>query len=285
MPLPPMPAFPVLSCPASSRRERTLGGVFAVLVLVAMVCPALAGPEPVSAFADARSWHQLPNAMDVLSNLAFLAVGLLGLWRLRQLHRPDRLDGPEPCLGHNLACAGLFFAGLVTTTVGSVLYHLQPDVLRLAGDRAGMTLAFAGLIGFSVCERVSQRTGWAAAWLTLAGGLLAVAVWLATGNVVPWATLQFGGMALVLVLALTKPLPEGAGAVGLKLGWIIFWYALAKLFELSDHAIYEITQHLVSGHSLKHLTAALAGLPVLQALHVLRRQSLRHNPGAAAFTA
>ncbi|RYF35045.1 MAG: hypothetical protein EOO26_02260 [Comamonadaceae bacterium] len=268
-----------------SRRERALLAAFALLGVVAVLCPPLTGAQAgASLFADDRAWLHLPNAMDVLSNLPFLAVGVWGLCWLRGLdraqHRAAHGAGEPPV--NTLDCAWLFFAGLIASAVGSAFYHLQPDVPRLAADRAGMAIAFAGLIGFAVCERVSQRAGWVAAWATLAGGLLAVAVWHDTGNVAPWAVVQFGGMGLVLALALAAPTDD---AVGLKLGWVIFFYALAKAFELGDHAIYEATQQLVSGHSLKHLTAALAGLPVLHALQTLDRQSLRHNPGAAALTA
>ena len=293
-----LPTLPTLSLPASTRRERTLLAAFTLLALFAMACPAFDGPAVVSVFADDRGWHSLPNAMDVLSNLPFLAIGLLGLRWLRWLDQPelsaaetaasagDGLDsGVSQRLGNSLDCAWIFFAGLIACAVASMVYHLQPDMLRLAADRAGMAIAFAGLIGLAVCDRVSQRAGWVAAWLTLVGGLLAVAVWFETGNVTPWATVQFGGMALVLVLALIRPLPEGTGGVGLKLGWVIFFYALAKLFELSDQAVYEATHHIVSGHSVKHLTAALAGLPVLHALQSVGRRTLRHNPGAAAITA
>ncbi|RZI92262.1 MAG: hypothetical protein EOP78_14070 [Variovorax sp.] len=271
--------------PILSQRERVLLAAFVLFLGVALFCPPITGVQAgASLFADDRAWHHLPNAMDVLSNLPFLAVGA---WGLRWLHWLDRSQqrvasgAGEPPV-NTLDCAWLFFAGLIACAAGSVFYHLQPDVPRLAADRAGMAIAFAGLIGCAVCERVSQRAGWTAAWATLAGGLLAVAVWHETGNVAPWAVVQFGGMGLVLALALARPMHD---AVGLKLGWVIFFYALAKLFELGDHAIYEATQHLVSGHSLKHLTAALAGLPVLHALQTLDRQSLRHNPGAAALTA
>ena len=271
-----------------SPRERALLGTFALFVALAVLCPPLTGVQAGAAlFADDRAWHHLPNAMDVLSNLPFLAIGAWGLcwlhWLDRSQQRAAHGAGEPPV--NTLDCAWLFFAGLIASAAGSAFYHLQPDVPRLAADRAGMAIAFAGLIGFAVCERVSQRAGWAAAWATLAGGLLAVAVWHDTGNVAPWAVVQFGGMGLVLALTLTRPVPD---AVGLKLGWVIFFYALAKAFELGDHAVYEATHHLLSGHSLKHLTAALAGLPVLHTLHALQtldRRSLRHNPGAAALTA
>jgi len=271
--------------PTLSRRERGLLSVFLLLLLVAIFAPALTGAEAgASVFADDRAWHQLPNAMDVLSNLPFLAIGL---WGLRRLHWLDRSNDPAASVAQEphanaLDCAWIFFAGLVACAAGSAFYHLQPDVLRLAADRAGMAIAFAGLIGLAVCEKVSPRAGWVAAWATLASGLLAVTTWHETGNVTPWAVVQFGGMALVLTLALAKPM---AHAVGLKLGWVIFFYALAKLFELGDHAIYEASHHLISGHTLKHFTAALAGLPVLMALQSVGMQTVRHNPGAAVSTA
>lgn len=282
--------------PTLSRRERGLFFTFALLALVALFGPVLPAADVAiaSVFADDRSWHGLPNAMDVLSNLPFLLIGSWGLYRLNRIDRahqqalaqfplaPPANDPPD----NTLDCAWLFFAGLIATAAGSAFYHLLPDAPRLAADRAGMAVAFAGLIGIAVCERVSQRAGWPAAWFVLTAGLLAAEVVQETGNVLPWALVQFGGMALVLTLALATPM---RGAVGLKLGWVIFFYAVAKAFELADHQVYEASGQLISGHSLKHLVAALAGLPVLAALRKLdvswRGTLLRHNPDAAALTA
>ena len=282
--------------PTLSRRERALLFTFALLALVALFGPALPAADVAiaSVFADNRTWHGLPNAMDVLSNLPFLLIGCWGLYRLNRIDRahqqalaqfplaPPASDPPD----NTLDCAWLFFAGLIATAAGSAFYHLLPDAPRLAADRAGMAVAFAGLIGVAVCERVSQRAGWPAAWFVLTTGLLAAEVVQETGNVLPWALVQFGGMALVLTLALATPM---RGAVGLKLGWVIFFYAVAKAFELADHQVYEASGQLISGHSLKHLVAALAGLPVLAALRKLdvswRGTLLRHNPDAAALTA
>src|SRR6478609_5622649 len=72
-PQPPSPE-PAMHLPTLSRRERGLLSVFLLLLLVALFAPAMTGAEAgVSVFADDRAWHQLPNAMDVLSNLPFLA--------------------------------------------------------------------------------------------------------------------------------------------------------------------------------------------------------------------
>ncbi|MDM0017395.1 hypothetical protein [Variovorax saccharolyticus] len=279
------------SLPPLSRRERSLLALAALLVGAAVLGPSVPAPALGGApFADGQPWRALPNAMDVLSNLPFAVLGIWGLRTLRRLDRAhEQLQDAAPLPQaevqppvNALDCAWMFFAGLVLTALGSAFYHLQPDDLRLAADRAGMAVAFAGLVGFAVCERVSARAGWPAAWFTFGGGLLAAAVCHVSGNALPWALLQLGGMALVLALALTRPV---AGAIGLKLGWVLFFYALAKLFELADHAIYAATHQLLSGHSLKHLTAALAALPVLHALQAMGRQTLRHNPHAAVLTA
>src|SRR3982751_375813 len=152
-----------MQLPSLSRRERGLAAAFLALLLLAAVAPALTGAEAgASLFADERTWHSVPNAMDVLSNLPFLAIGV---WGLRWLHWLDRShverapSTDEPPV-NTLDCAWIFFAGLIACAAGSVFYHLQPDLLRLAADRAGMAIAFAGLIGLAVCDRVSQRAGW-----------------------------------------------------------------------------------------------------------------------------
>jgi hypothetical protein len=54
--------------------------------------------------------------------------------------------------------------------------------------------------------------------------------------------------------------------LGVSLYAVVAWYALAKVFESNDHAIFEATGHWVSGHTLKHLTASLAALPIIFAI-------------------
>jgi hypothetical protein len=73
--------------------------------------------------------------------------------------------------------------------------------------------------------------------------------------------LQGAGLVLLLVLS---ALPVRGVAVRWWL--IIVIYAVAKLGELADHVIYEATAQFISGHSLKHLVAALAAWPVIRTL-------------------
>jgi len=275
-----------------SRREAWLAGAAVLLLMLGLLMPGTTDPGAGGApLSDMRTLMGLPNAVDVLSNLPFLVVGLLGLYRLHRLeHGHDH--GHPPGLVHDelpgsaLDSAWLFFAGLVLVAAGSSFYHLQPDdVLRLAGDRAAMAVAFAGVVGLAVSDRVSQRAGWPAACIALTAGLLAVAVFHESGNVTPWAVVQFGGMALVLWMATLRPVRSGTRPLNLKLGWIIAAYAIAKVLELADGTVFEFTRHVVSGHSLKHVAAALAALPVLYAVQQLTQRPLMHNPPAAAVTA
>ena len=152
--------------------------------------------------------------------------------------------------------------GLILTCLGSGFYHLDPDLpQRLVADRLGMAVAFAGFLGIAASERISTRAGEAVLVLTMIAGLLAA--WVACENLTPWVVVQFGGMALALGLAMTRRRP---GALGVPLAGVIFFYVLAKLFELGDVTVFEATGHIVSGHTLKHLAAALAAWPVIRAL-------------------
>ncbi|HEY8907158.1 MAG TPA: hypothetical protein VIM63_14075 [Rhodoferax sp.] len=71
-------------------------------------------------------------------------------------------------------------------------------------------------------------------------------------------------LVLVLAWALRKPVPGGQG---LPLMAVVALYMLDKLLELGDHAVFAWTAGLVSGHSLKHVAAALAAWPVIVVMH------------------
>ena len=123
-------------------------------------------------------------------------------------------------------------------------------------------------MGLAAADRISARAGVAVGALVLVLGPLSVGVSAMTGNVLPWGLVQFGGMALVLLLLLRRPVP---GAMGVPIGAVILFYALAKVCETLDLQIYTWTGGVLSGHSLKHLVAALAAWPVVLALHRITR--------------
>lgn len=246
-----------------TRSESGLLAALALAVVLACFGPAVAQYADYHAFADQRMLWGMPFAMDVLSNAPFALLGAWGLLRLRSVHTPPaRRNGfvaLVPCDAQR-PLAQLFFVGLLLTALCSSYYHLQPNDLGLTIDRTGMLAAFAGLMGLAAADRISARAGQWTAAAVLVLGPVALVVWAMTGNLLPWSVLQGGGMLLVVSLTLRKPL---IGAWGVPLLAVIAWYVLAKLLELGDHHVLALTNGLVSGHTLKHMAAAMAAWPVL----------------------
>lgn len=233
----------------------------AALAALAALLPATGLPAGYHDFADQRTLLGLPHALDVLSNLPFAVMGAWGLWWLRRVPL-DRLGTAQRGL------AGLFFIGLMATAFCSSSYHLDPHDAGLCIDRVGMSLAFAGLLGLAAADRISARAGVAlAALVAVAAPATALVAWLG-GNMTPWAVLQGGGLVLLAALALRRPQPR---ALGFSIIGVIAFYAVAKALELADAPVFALTQQLISGHSAKHLVAALAGWPVVRALQSLAR--------------
>lgn len=251
-----------------SNTEAALVAVCAVFSALALFGPPLNQPAGYHGFADQRMLLGIPNAMDVLSNLPFALAGMLGLYCLWSM--PPRILSNV-----QRAMAALFFAGLVLTAAGSAWYHWQPDDFGLAADRSGMAVAFAGALGLAAAGRVSARAGAVLGLLVLLLAPFTIQAWTATGNLLPWAVLQFGGVALLLWLALLRP---RYWALEIRWGIMIVAYAAAKLLEINDAQVFLLTHEIVSGHTLKHLMAALAAWPVLAAVFALR-VSRQNAPG------
>jgi hypothetical protein len=238
-----------------------LPAVIAVVALVFLLLPRIPQPQAYHHFADRRSFLGIPNFGDVVSNLPFAAVGLWGLLFVLRLKPDDRrfLDARErwPYL--------LVFAGLLLTAFGSAFYHLAPDNARLVWDRLPMTVVFMSMVAAVIAERISMRAG-----LWLLPALLA----LGAGSVLQWYESELQGLgdlrlyaavqvcsALVLLMALLFPPRYTRGS---DLAVVVGWYALAKLLETFDLAIFHALGGAVSGHTLKHLAAAMAGYWILR---------------------
>jgi hypothetical protein len=206
------------------------------------------------AFIDARSFFGIPNFLDVISNLPFLIGGIWGLIALRSAHG---MAAPLQ------TAARVFFIGLILTCLGSSYYHYAPTDFTLMIDRLGMAVAFAGVISLAAGSRLGAATSKRATPALLILAPLAAVAAYTLRNVLPWAVVQFGGMALIVWLAC---LPRSKAMPSIHLGWLIALYALAKLLEAQDTQVFELTQGIISGHSLKHIAASMAAVPVIAAL-------------------
>lgn len=242
-----------------------------------MVCrllPRIPQPQSYHHFADQRAWLGVPNFGDVVSNFPFSVVGLWGLWFL--LGKPDDqrfIDRRERWP------YALVFAGLLLTAFGSAYYHLAPDNARLVWDRLPITVVFTALVATTIAERISVRAGlWLLPFL-MAVGAGSVLQWYASelrgeGDLRLYAAVQVCS-ALALLLALLLP-PRYTRSSDLAV--VVGFYVLAKLLETFDRAIFHALGDRVSGHTLKHLAAAMAGYWILRMLAKRTRLATPHLP-------
>jgi predicted membrane channel-forming protein YqfA (hemolysin III family) len=247
----------VLFCALLWQVTRTSRHTILVLVVAAAGLGTLAVPpipqDPAyHAFADGRPMLDIPNALNVLSNIPFLAAGWFGLLALRRC-------GPRMEPWRRRAYVALF-AGTALTAIGSSYYHLAPDNARLVWDRLPMTLGFMGLLTAMLAERVDARAARALLLPLLALGGFSVAFWgwseaRGAGDLRLYGFIQYGSLVIVfLLLAFYRSGLPGTAYLVAGLGA----YAAAKIFEALDVPIYALG-HAVSGHTLKHVAAA-AGL-------------------------
>lgn len=225
-------------------------------------------PPSYHDFADKRELAGIPHFGDVVSNLAFLAAGLYGI--AITLSRRRHFEHAQ-----ELAPYLILFTGLALTAFGSGYYHLRPNDARLFWDRLPMTVAFMGLLSAIISERVSVRLGSRLAPLLVAGGAAALVYWrwtVQTGNrdLRPYSLVQ--GYPLIAIILLLWMFPRRYTR-GRDFLVALDFYVAAKSFELADKPIFQATGGSVSGHTLKHVVAALGGYWLARMLSLRERVS------------
>ncbi len=207
-------------------------------------------------FADTRHIGGIDNAWNVVSNLPFLLVGTFGFWRY------PRLAVPGTKSAYMLLCLGVLLVGF-----GSTYYHLAPSNASLLWDRLPMTIAFMALFSLLLDERVTNRFKHTSLWPLVALGVCSVLYWSWTqsqgrGDLRPYVLVQFLPIVLMPLVLWLFPARYLRSRLLLH---AFAWYGLAKALEQFDHGVYQLT-HVVGGHPLKHLVAALAVLCILRAV-------------------
>ncbi len=257
-----------MSAVATNRRQIWVASLGAALIL------GLVGPvhQPLSYhdFADQRVFLGMAHACDVLSNFGFLIVGLAGVFSLFQRSAAN-LGRTSVSLAERRSYL-FFFLGVFLTAFGSAYYHLAPDNARLVWDRLPMTVSFMALLAAVISERVDQRLGARLLAPLIAGGIASVIYWRWTDlrsndDLRFYGLVQLGSLVGVLSLTLLRPSSYSRAK---DLFLVICLYALAKAFEVLDRPVFALGQ-IVSGHTLKHLVAALACYFVLRMLHLRTR--------------
>jgi hypothetical protein len=149
-----------------------------------------------------------------------------------------------------------FFAAFALTGAGSGYYHWAPSDATLVWDRLPMALAFMSLFSAILNDSLWPGSERRLLPLLLTLGALSVIWWDYSGDLRLYGWVQF---APLLFIALLAKFHDFRGTRRGSLGAAFIAYILAKVFEALDPQIHEFTRQLVSGHSLKHLSAAASG--------------------------
>jgi len=239
----------------------------AALALIAAAALALYGPisqpQDYHNFADQRRYLGIPNFANVISNLPFLRIGILGMMFTFSRTRLRFLDSRErwPYF--------FFFAGVLLTCFGSSYYHWHPDDARLIWDRLPMTLAFMGLFSALLAERVALGFGLRSLLPLLLLGAASVFYWRFTADLRPYVFIQFFPILAIPLMLVFFPASYSRGS---DFFIMLLLYVLAKAFEYFDAAVFRLGA-MISGHSIKHLLAAVACWWLLRML--IRREPVR----------
>jgi hypothetical protein len=260
--------------------RQTRLGLITGLSLVSIVALFFLPPLPLAAdyhsFADGRTLLGIPNCFNVLSNIPFIVAGVLGLAWLLHPSSNSSFMFPSERLPYFI-----FFTGVTLTGFGSLWYHLDPNDERLPWDLLPMTCCFTAMISAVVMERISVSAGRTLLLPLLVLGIASVAYWYATeahghGDYRFYLFVQF--YSPVLLAGIIALFPPRYTHIHYLVGAFVL-FVLAKLFELFDRQIYSSTQ-VISGHTLKHITAGIACYWILLMLQRRRPIQPLHGPSS-----
>ena len=235
-----------------------------LIAVIAMFLQAPVAQDPdYHRFTDARELFSITNFCNVMSNLPFLIVGSLGLYKLVITNTLN--------ITRELKASYVFlFTGVTFVAFGSGYYHLWPNNQTLVWDRLPMTIAFMALFSIIIGEFISVSVGKALLLPLILAGFSSVMYWHFTelrgeGDLRFYAFVQFFPMLVIpIILVCFRSRCTGLSAYW----WLLMAYIAAKIFEYFDTAVYSALG-LISGHSIKHIVAAL-GLYVLLASYEKR---------------
>lgn len=236
-----------------------------VMVLGAAIAPPVPQPAEYHRFADQRIYFGIPNFFNVASNGAFLFVGIAGLRFL--LHSSGSYAAKAFIVPAERWFYLILFLSVILASMGSAYYHLAPDNDRLVWDRLPIATGIMALLAATLSERVSPGAGLRLLPVLIAIGAGAVIHWYwseqhGVGNLNFYIVVQFYSLLVIFLLGVLFPSRYTRGA---DIYMVMALYGLAKLAEIRDREIYDL-ERLISGHTIKHLLAALAIYWILRML-------------------
>jgi len=235
----------------ASKRQSLLVGIAFVLTTAIFFMSPIAQDQAYHQFADQNTIFSIPNFWNVISNLPFILVGIIGLVAINR----QTIKGGLAELRINYS---IFFIGLIFTGFGSGYYHWDPNNTSLVWDRLPMTISFMAFFTAIMGENISLTLAKRSLYPLLLIGFFSVLYWIMTelngaGDLRPYVLVQFLPVIMIpLILWFYKSSFTGQRYIVA----VLLAYVIAKLLEHFDHEVFELFG-VISGHSIKHLVAAL----------------------------
>jgi len=242
---------------------KVVGVITIIAVLVIIFIDPISQNQTYHSFADEITQFSIPNFWNVISNLPFIVIGALGLWKTSKWFKDYALKNSFL----------FFFVGIFFTGFGSAYYHYNPNDTTLVWDRLPMTISFMSFLSIIIGEFIDSNFGKKALPWFLSIGILSVVYWVISHDLRFYLLVQFLPiLQIIIILFLSKNNPALK-----KYFWLILLaYVAAKFLESFDFQIYKKSNQLLSGHTLKHFAAAIAAL-VFYSFISKKNQTLTNN--------
>jgi hypothetical protein len=215
--------------------------IIAPLILLYMGNPITQNLEYHN-FADQRSFLDMNNFFDVISNIAFLVFGILGIIKAQKFKT------------YKYSWM-VFLVGVVLVAPGSAFYHWNPNNFTLIWDRLPMTIGFMGIFTAIVCEVFKFKQEVLILIVLNILGMYSVLHWQIFDDLRLYYWIQLTPLLTIILISFMF---KNESILPFYLAGAFGFYLLAKITEKNDDAIFLATNQIISGHTIKHLLAAVA---------------------------
>lgn len=198
-------------------------------------------------FADDNCLLNVNNFWNIFSNLPFVIIGIYGLFLVNKSIKNEVLI-------YNYYC---FFIGIILTGFGSAYYHYNPNDTSLVWDRLPMTISFMSFFTIIIGTFIDENFAKKSLFSFLSIGFISILYWVIFSDLRMYLLVQFLPIGLLFIILLLSNKNKESKKYFLIM---VSFYIFAKILENNDLYIYNLTNKIISGHSLKHFSAGVAAL-------------------------
>jgi hypothetical protein len=206
-----------------------------VFIIVALFYGPISQPQEYHDFADDREILGVPNALDVMSNLAIIYPGVVGLAFIHESRNRSQVSG------------------MILTFAGSVWFHLDPTDSTMLWDRLGMSVVIGSCISLLIHDMWDRNLAAKIHLPIIIASIVSVLWWPVFDDLRVYFIVKHHPFILfpIFLLCGRRIYDKVSGYY-----WGLSMFLLATIFEFADQQIFEITG-IISGHTLKHIAAGI----------------------------